>query len=86
VKSKTLVASFLIVLGLLTFYYQVMINKTKREALDLGSPEVTAQTTRQIPIPPILGAIAILSGLALLYVGGSKLTPVTDGRDEHGWN
>ena len=85
-KSKTLFASILIVLGLLTFYYQGMTYKTKREALDLGPIEVTTQTTRTIPIPPILGAIAMLSGLALLYVGGSKLTPVTDDRDEQGWN
>jgi hypothetical protein len=80
-KSKTLFAIILIVLGLLAFYYQGMANKTQREALDLGPLEVTTQTTRTVPIPPILGAIAVLSGLALLYVGGSKLTPATGRRD-----
>jgi hypothetical protein len=80
-KAKTLLATLLIVLGLMAFLYQGITYKTQREALDLGPLEVTTQTTRSIPIPPIVGAIALLSGLALLYVGGSKLAPVIGGRD-----
>jgi hypothetical protein len=80
-KAKTLLATLLIVLGLMAFLYQGITYKRQWEALDLGPLEVTTQTTRTIPIPPIVGAVALLSGLALLYVGGSKLAPVTGGRD-----
>jgi hypothetical protein len=80
-KAKTLLATLLIVLGLMAFLYQGITYKTQREALDLGPLEVTTQTTRTIPISPIVGAVALLSGLALLYVGGSKLAPVIGGRD-----
>ena len=80
-KSKTMLAIILIALGFLAFYYQGMTYKSQREALDLGPVEVTTQPTRTIPIPPILGAVALLSGLALLYVGGSRLRPVIGGQD-----
>jgi hypothetical protein len=80
-KSKTLLATLLIVLGLMAFLYQGITYKRQWEALDLGPLEVTTQTTRTIPIPPIVGAVALLSGLVLLYVGGSKLAPVIGGRD-----
>jgi hypothetical protein len=80
-KSKTLLATLLIVLGLMAFLYQGITYKRQREALDLGPLEVTTRTSRTVPIPSIVGAVALLSGLVLLYVGGSKLTPAIEGRN-----
>ena len=73
-KSKALIATVLIVLGLIAFYYQGIIYKTRQEALDLGPVPVTAEPTRAIPLPPIAGGIAVLSGLVLLFVGGPRRT------------
>jgi uncharacterized membrane protein YidH (DUF202 family) len=81
-KSRTLLATILIALGILAFVYQGISYETQHKALDLGPLQVTTQRTRTIPIPPIVGVIAVLSGLVLLYVGGSKPTvPVIGGRD-----
>jgi hypothetical protein len=73
-KSKALIATVLIALGLIAFYYQGITYKTRQEALDLGPLPVTTEPTRTIPLPPIAGGIAVLSGLVLLFVGGSRQT------------
>ena len=73
-KSKALIATVLIVLGLIAFYYQGINYKTRQETLDLGPVPVTTEPTRTIPLPPIAGGIAVLSGLGLLFVGGPRRT------------
>jgi uncharacterized membrane protein YidH (DUF202 family) len=71
-KTRTLVATLLIALGIMAFVYQGIRYKTQQEALDLGPPQVTTQTTRTLPVPPIVGALALVSGLVLLFVGNSR--------------
>jgi hypothetical protein len=71
-KAKTLIATILIALGLLAFYYQGITYKNRQEALDFGPLQATTETTRTIPLPPIVGGIAVLSGFVMLFVGGSR--------------
>ena len=33
---------------------------------------VTAETQKRVPIPPILGGLALVGGIALFVVGGKK--------------
>jgi hypothetical protein len=81
-KAKALVASVLIVLGILAFVYQGIIYSSRETAFELGSLQVSTQRTRTIPIPPIVGAVALISGLVLLFVGVSKPTvPVIAGKE-----
>jgi hypothetical protein len=34
--------------------------------------QVTTDKTRTVPLPPLVGAIAVLSGLAVLVIAGKK--------------
>jgi len=80
-KARTLTAYILIALGIMAFVYQGISYKTRETALDLGPIQVTRQRTRTVPIPPIVGAVALLSGLGLLVVKGSRTTaPVIKGK------
>ena len=80
-KARTLTAYILIALGIMAFVYQGITYKTRETALDLGPLQVTRQRTRTLPIPPIVGAVALLSGLALLVARGSRVTaPVIGGK------
>ena len=80
-KARTLTAYILIALGIMAFIYQGITYKARETALELGAFQVTTQRTRTIPIPPIVGAVALLSGLALLVVRGSRVTvPVIEGK------
>lgn len=67
-----IVGIVLIVLGALALAYGG-ISYTKREkVLDIGPIEATAERRETIPLPPILGAVALAGGIALLVYGGRK--------------
>ena len=65
-KQNTILAVLLIVLGIAAFTYQGITYKTREKAVDLGSLQVTTEKTKNIPIPPIVGVIALIGGVALL--------------------
>ena len=65
-KQNTLFAILLIVLGVAAFTYQGITYKTREKTVDIGSLHVTHEKTNNIPIPPIVGAIALIGGIALL--------------------
>ena len=65
-KAATLVGLLLIVLGLGALAYQGFSYKTTEKILDIGPIEATSETTKTIPISPILGAIAVIGGVAIV--------------------
>ena len=66
-KSATLVGLLLIVLGIAALAYQGFSYKSEEKILDLGSIEATAETTKTVPIPPILGVVAVIGGVAIVF-------------------
>jgi len=65
-KPNTLIGIVLLVLGTLALAYQG-INYTRTEKIfDVGPIHATQETHERIPLPPILGGIALLSGGVLL--------------------
>lgn len=49
------------------------INYTKREkVIDLGPIQATADRQKTIPLPPLLGGLALVGGVALLIASGKK--------------
>jgi hypothetical protein len=64
----------LIVIGILALVYQfIPITETKQDA-KIGPIEIQHQETHDIPVPPIIGAVCIVAGVAALVAGGrSKL-------------
>jgi hypothetical protein len=49
------------------------ISYTKREkVLDLGPLQATAERQKTIPLPPLLGALALAGGVALVIAGSKK--------------
>jgi len=66
------VGILLIVLGGLVLAYQGF-NYTHRErVMDVGPMHVTREDHDRVSIPPILGGLALIGGIALLVVGGKK--------------
>ena len=71
-KTNTLIGIILIVIGVIAFGYQG-INYTSREkVIDMGPIQVTADRTRTLPLPPIVGGIALVGGIVLLILGNKK--------------
>ncbi len=65
-NTKMIVAILLIAVGIMAFAYQGITYKTREKAVDLGSLQVTTEKTNNIPIPPIVGVIALIGGIVLL--------------------
>ena len=62
----------LIVVGGLVLAYQGINYTRDRNVLDVGSVHITAKTEEHIPVPPILGGLAIVGGVVLLVMGAGN--------------
>ena len=71
---KTIAAVILIAAGVVMLAYQgiTYTYTTREKVVDLGPLQVTAEKTKSIPLPPILGAVALVGGIVLLSVGNKK--------------
>jgi hypothetical protein len=68
-KAATIVGIVLIVLGLAGLAYQGFSFTREEEILDVGPIEATKETKETIPIPPIVGVLALAGGVALVVAG-----------------
>lgn len=71
-KSARLVGLLLIVLGIGALAYQGISYKSQEKILDIGSLEATVETTKTIPLPPILGVIAVIAGVSVVVATSRK--------------
>jgi len=68
-KPISLVGILLIVVGALVLAYQGVNYTRQKDVLNVGSLHVTTETDERIPLPPILGGLALAGGVVLLVVG-----------------
>ena len=61
-----LVGIILVVLGVLALAYQGIQYTTKEKLVDLGPLQVTTTEKKNIPLPPIVGGIALVAGIVLI--------------------
>ena len=67
-----LAAIVLIVVGVLALAYGGISYTREKKVVDIGPIEATTKTRETIPLPPLLGAAAIVGGVVLLVVGARK--------------
>jgi uncharacterized membrane protein len=73
-KTITLLGIALIVLGLAALAYQGFTYTTRETVIDIGPIKATADREKTIPLPPILGIVAVAGGVALMIAGSRKGT------------
>jgi hypothetical protein len=71
-KTYTLLAVILIAIGIVAFAYQGITYTTREKVVDLGPIQMTAEKTRTLPLPPIVGAVTLVGGIVLLVIGRKK--------------
>ena len=71
-NTKIIMAVLLIAVGIAAFTYQGISYTTREKAVDLGALQVTTETTKNIPISPIVGALALIGGIVLLIPNSQK--------------
>ena len=68
-KATTIVGILLIALGIVSLTYQGITYTTREKIVDIGPIHATAEKEKTIPLPPILGGLALAGGVALLIAG-----------------
>ncbi|MDY0268882.1 DUF3185 domain-containing protein [Trichloromonas sp.] len=68
-KTYTSFGIILIVVAVIAFAYQGISYTTREKVVDLGPLQMTAERTRTLPLPPIVGIIALVGGIVLLVMG-----------------
>jgi hypothetical protein len=71
-KSYTLIGIVLIVIAAIAFGYQGISYTTREKVVDIGPLQMSADRTRTLPLPPIVGGIALVGGIVLLVLGNKK--------------
>jgi uncharacterized membrane protein len=68
-KANVLIGILLIVLGVVSLAYQGFTYTTRKDVADIGPLHATKSEKHTVPLPPILGGIALVGGISLLVVG-----------------
>ena len=66
--SKTL-GVILIVLGLFGLAWGGFTYTTRGKVVDIGPIHAAREKTHNVPLPPILGAVALIGGVVILVAG-----------------
>ena len=62
----------LIVIGVIALAYGGITYTKREKVLDIGPIEATAERRETIPLPPVLGGLALAAGIVLLVVGSRR--------------
>ena len=71
-KSGTLAGIVLIVVGVLALVYQGITYTTRENVFKLGPIEANKEERKTIPLPPVVGGIALVAGVAMVVAGSRK--------------
>ena len=71
-KPISIVGVLLIVFGIVALIYQG-ITYTKRETvIDIGPLKATTERQKTVPLPPVVGGLALVGGIVLMVAGARK--------------
>lgn len=73
-KSITMLGILLAVLGVLALVYQGFSYTRQEKVVDIGPIHATADRQEHVPLPPIVGGLALVSGVILLMMGAKQKT------------
>jgi hypothetical protein len=71
-KPVSIVGVALIVIGLVALVYQGITYTSRETVIDIGPVHATADRQKTLPLPPIIGFVALAGGLALVVSGSRK--------------
>ena len=71
-KPITWLGILLAILGVLALAYQGFNYTRQEKVFDVGPIHATAERHERVSIPPLLGGLALLGGVALLVVGARR--------------
>ena len=73
-RPASLVGVLLVVFGLLALVYQGFTYTKRETVVDIGPVHATANRQKTVPLPPVVGGLALVGGVVLLVAGARKAT------------
>jgi drug/metabolite transporter (DMT)-like permease len=67
--AKTVIGIVLIIIGILSLGYQGFSYTTHKKVVDIGSIQATKTEHKTVPLPPIIGILALAGGVVVLVAG-----------------
>ena len=64
-----LVGIVLIVIGIIALAYQGITYTTHKKVLDIGPIQATKEERHTVPLPPIVGVVALIGGVVIIASG-----------------
>jgi uncharacterized membrane protein HdeD (DUF308 family) len=74
VAAARIVGTILVVIGIIALVWGGISWTREETIVDLGPIEAEAETRETIPLPPVLGGIALVAGIVLLVVPARRRT------------
>ena len=66
--TARVVGAILIVFAMVTFLWGGISWTREKTVVDLGPIEAKTQTRERLPLPPIVGGVALVAGIVLLVI------------------
>jgi hypothetical protein len=64
--GKMFLGIALVIIGLVALAYQGLTYTTQKRVIDIGPIQATKEEHHTIPLPPILGALALMGGIVVI--------------------
>jgi len=71
-STMMIIGVILVVLGVVGLMWQKISVTTKETVVDAGPIKITADREKEVPVPPILGGVALAGGVGLLVMSAKK--------------
>ena len=71
-KTALLAGIVLIVTGIVSLAYQGFTYHTQKKVADIGPIHATKTESHTVPLPPVLGGLALIGGVVLVAVGAKQ--------------
>jgi hypothetical protein len=71
-KPVTIVGILLVIIGVIGLAYGGISYTKEKTVVDIGPIKATADTRETIPVPPVLGGLALIGGVVLIATGAKK--------------
>ena len=71
-KTASVAGIILIIIGIVALAYQGFTYSSNKRVLDAGPIHVNKTEHHFVPLPPVLGGIALVGGIVLLVAGAKS--------------
>lgn len=71
-RAATIVGIVLVLVGILALALGGITTTNRTDLVELGPIEIEAEEKETIPLPPILGVLSLVGGIALVAAGTRK--------------